>query len=50
MRDLKPLGSEDVELWIKYWDAAGLFNEETVRDRRVHKLRELSQSNHGYHT
>ena len=27
MRDLKPLKSEDVELWVKYWDAAGLFNE-----------------------
>ena len=27
MRDLKPLGSKDVELWVKYWDAAGLFND-----------------------
>ena len=26
MRDLKPLGSEDVEGWVKYWDAKGLFN------------------------
>ena len=27
MRDLKPIGSKDVELWVKYWDAAGLFND-----------------------
>ena len=27
MRDLKRLGSEDVELWVKYWDAAGSFND-----------------------
>jgi thioester reductase-like protein len=27
MRDLKPLGSEDVEGWVKYWDAKGLFND-----------------------
>ena len=25
MRDLKPLGSEDVEKWVEYWDAMGLF-------------------------
>ena len=27
MRDLKPLVSEDIERWVKYWDAAGLFND-----------------------
>ena len=27
MRDLKPLGSKDVEGWMKYWDANGLFND-----------------------
>ena len=26
VRDLKPLGCEDVERWVKYWDAMGLFN------------------------
>ena len=26
MRDLKPLVSEDVERWVKYWDSMGLFN------------------------
>ena len=26
MRDLKPLVSEDIERWVKYWDASGLFN------------------------
>jgi len=27
MRDLKPLVAEDVQRWVKYWDAAGLFND-----------------------
>ena len=27
MRDLKPLISEDIERWVAYWDAAGLFND-----------------------
>ena len=27
IRDLKPLASEDVEGWVKYWDAAGLFDD-----------------------
>ena len=26
MRDLEPLVPEDVERWVKYWDATGLFN------------------------
>ena len=30
MRDLKPLGSEDVELWVKYWDEVGLFDSGLV--------------------
>ena len=25
MRDLEPLFPEDIERWVKYWDAAGLF-------------------------
>ncbi|KAF8816011.1 putative aminoadipate reductase [Phlegmacium glaucopus] len=27
MRDLKPLVSKDIEQWVKYWDATGLFND-----------------------
>ena len=26
MRDLEPLVPEDVERWVKYWDATGLFD------------------------
>jgi hypothetical protein len=26
MRDLEPLVPEDIERWVKYWDATGLFN------------------------
>ena len=26
MRDLEPLVPEDIERWVKYWDASGLFN------------------------
>ena len=26
MRDLEPLAPEDIERWVKYWDATGLFN------------------------
>jgi len=27
MRELKPLGSEEIKRWVKYWDGAGLFND-----------------------
>ena len=30
MRELKPLGSEDIELWVKYWDEVGLFDSGLV--------------------
>ena len=26
MRDLEPIVPEDIERWVKYWDARGLFN------------------------
>ena len=25
MKDLEPLVPEDIERWVKYWDASGLF-------------------------
>jgi len=27
MKDLRPLISEDIERWMTYWDATGLFND-----------------------